>query len=86
MMASLRVDVAAAGIDLRLDAPGQAPELEQARKFQGARELLVSSSEEIMTLRSQGGIKDALGSGRKFREDVIEVLHGFLLACVSDST
>jgi len=45
MMASLRVDVAAAGIDLCLDAPGETPELEQARKFQGTGELLVSSIE-----------------------------------------
>jgi hypothetical protein len=45
MMRSLRIDVAAAGIDLRLDAPGEAPELEQASEFQGTAELLVSSSE-----------------------------------------
>jgi len=45
MMASLRVDVAAAGIDLRLDPPGQAPEMKKASEFQGTEELLVSSSE-----------------------------------------
>ena len=31
-----------------------------------------------MTLRPKGGLKDALGSGREFGEDVIEVLHGIL--------
>jgi hypothetical protein len=29
-----------------------------------------------MTLRTKGGLKDALGSGCKFGEDMIEVLHG----------
>jgi hypothetical protein len=29
-----------------------------------------------MTLRPKGGLKDALGSGCKFGEDMIEVLHG----------
>ncbi len=38
----------------------------------------MSPIEEIMTLRPKGGLKDALGSGREFGEDVIEVLHGIL--------
>jgi hypothetical protein len=40
MMPSLRLDVAAAGIDLSLEAPGQAAVLEQAREFEGAVELI----------------------------------------------
>jgi hypothetical protein len=37
---SVRLDVAAAGIDLSFDAPGEAAVLEQAREFQGTVELI----------------------------------------------
>jgi hypothetical protein len=83
---SVRLDVAAAGIDLGLDAPSKAGVLEEPREFEGTIELIEASSEKLMPFGAEGGVKDPLSAGCEGFKDMIEVLHGVSPVRLSRST